>query len=146
MSLERNKQVVVTSFLLIETGDPKLADEFIADDFVNLEAADDPEHEARNLSGPAGLLATGAWLRAAFADLRFEGIELTAENETVVVQAIMTGRHTGEFQGIAPTGRPFRQRQIHVFKVRAEKIREHRAVRDDLGLLLHLGWSPDGTE
>ena len=72
-------------------------------------------------------------LRAAFDDLRFEDLETIAENERVAVQATTTERHTGEFQGIAPTGKHFRQRPIHLFWLRSGKIVEHVAQHDDLG-------------
>jgi predicted ester cyclase len=52
----------------------------------------------------------------------------------------MTGVHTGGFQGVAPTGKRFRQGQIHLFRLRAVKIVEHLAQRDDLGLLLQMEW------
>lgn len=145
MSPEQNKKTGLASFRLIETGDSDLAREIIADDFVNREAMDDPDQADRNLKGSAGFLATSAWLRAAFADLSFEDLETLAENDWVVVQATMTGRHVGEFQGISPTGRRFRQQQVHIFRVRSGKILEHRARRDDLGLLLHFGWRPGRT-
>jgi predicted ester cyclase len=47
-------------------------------------------------------------------------------------------RHTGAFQGIAPTGREFAQEQVHIFDVADGRITAHRAVRDDLGLLRQL--------
>jgi predicted ester cyclase len=144
MSLEANKQIAISSFRVIESDDPELAHEIIAQDFINLEAADDPDQPDRNLNGPAGFLATRSWLRSAFSDLRFEDLETIAEANTVVVLATMTGRHTGVFQGIPPAGQSFRQRQIHVFRLQDAKIVEHRARRDDLGLLLHLGWHPHG--
>jgi ketosteroid isomerase-like protein len=93
MSPEQNKKTALASFRLIETGDSDLAREIIADDFVNREAMDDPDQADRNLKGSAGFLATSAWLRAAFADLSFEDLETLAENDWVVVQATMTGRH-----------------------------------------------------
>jgi hypothetical protein len=34
--------------------------------------------------------------------------------------------------------------QVHIFTVAGGRITHHRAVRDDLGLLLQLGWRPDG--
>ncbi len=142
MSLERNKEVAIASFRLVETGDPDLARQIIAADFINREAEDDPEQADRNLKGPESFLATSSWLRTAFADLRFVELETIAEDERVAVRATMTGRHTGDFQGIPPTGKLFRQRQIHLFLLRSGKIEEHMAQRDDLGLLLHLGWRP----
>ena len=57
--------------------------------------------------------------------------------------AVMTGRHTGPFNGIAPTGRPIAHKQVHIFTIADGQISRHRAVRDDLGLLLQLGWRPD---
>jgi predicted ester cyclase len=81
-------------------------------------------------------------LRAAFAEPRFERFETLAEDERVAALATMTGRHTGAFQGILPTNKRFQQRQIHFFRLRAGQIVEHLAQRDDLGLLLQLGWRP----
>lgn len=136
------------SFRLIETGDPDLAERIIAPDFVNQEAEDDPDDVERQLHGPAGFLATSRWLRDAFANLRFELKEILAEGQTVMAAAIMTGQHTGVFNGIEPTGRPINHKQVHIFTVVDNQITRHRAVRDDLGLLLQLGWrpgSPDAT-
>jgi predicted ester cyclase len=133
VSLEQNKDVAIASFRLIETGD-----QIIASDFVNREAEDNPEQEDRNAKGADGFLATSSWLRAAFADLRFEDIEAIAEDDRVAVRATMTGRHSGEFQGIKATGRSFRQRQIHFFRLHRHKIVDHVAERDDLGLMLQL--------
>jgi steroid delta-isomerase-like uncharacterized protein len=144
MGLEHNKTVALASFELIETGDADLADRIVAADFVNREAEDDPDQTARGMGGPAGFLATARWLRSAFSDLRFEDLETIAEDNRVVVRATMAGRHTGEFQGIPPTGKTFRQRQMHLFRLRSGQIVEHVAQRDDLGLLLRLGWRPGG--
>ena len=58
--------------------------------------------------------------------------------------ATMTGEHVGPFNGIAPTGKRIRHTQVHIFRVADGQITHHRAVRDDLGLLLQLGWHPGG--
>ncbi|WP_423875647.1 ester cyclase [Bradyrhizobium sp.] len=112
----------------------------MAADFINREAEDDAEQIDRNLPGPAGFLATGQWLRDAYSELRFEEIEALGEGDRVAVKVTMTGVHTGGFQGVAPTGKRFRQGQIHLFRLRAVKIVEHLAQRDDLGLLLQMEW------
>jgi predicted ester cyclase len=130
------------SFQLIETGDAELAQHIIAPDFINQEAEDDPEDVERQQHGPAGFLATSRWLRDAFSNLRFELQETLAEGDTVMAAAVMTGQHTGVFNGIAPTGRPISHKQVHIFTITDGQITRHRAVRDDLGLLLQLGWRP----
>jgi predicted ester cyclase len=145
MNVQQNKEIVIASFGVIESGGSDIAHQIIAANFANREAEDDAEQPERKLAGPEGFLATGSWLRAAFAELRFEDIEAVAEDDQVAVRATMTGRHVGEFHGIAPTGKHFRQRQIHFFRLQSGKIVEHLAQRDDLGLLLHLGWRPTGT-
>ncbi|MQY31110.1 ester cyclase [Nocardia aurantia] len=137
-----SKTVAYESFRLIETGDEELARRIIAPGFVNEEAEDDPEDVERQQRGPAGFLATAQWLRDAFSDLRFEHHETVAEGATVLAVTTMTGRHTGSFNGIAPTGRPIRHEQVHIFTVTDGRIVRHRAVRDDLGLLFQLGAGP----
>ena len=136
------KAVAHQSFRLIENGDVELAEQIIATGFVNEEADDDPDDVDRHLHGPAGFLATSRWLRDAFSDLRFELQETVAEGDTVIAAAVMTGRHTGPFNGIAPTGRPIAHKQVHIFTIADGQISRHRAVRDDLGLLVQLGWRP----
>jgi len=137
-----NKQIAAQSFRLIETGDPVLAARIVAPAFVNREAEDDPGDAARQQRGPAGFLATATWLRNAFAGLRFEEQVVAAEGNVVVVAATMCGLHAGTFQGVPATGKDFSQKQLHVFWFAAGRIVEHRALRDDLGLLLQLGWRP----
>jgi predicted ester cyclase len=136
------KAIAHQSFRLIENGDVELAEQIIATGFVNEEAGDDPDDVERQLHGPAGFLATSRWLRDAFSDLRFELQETVAEGDTVMAAAVMTGRHTGPFNGIAPTDRPITHKQVHIFTLAGGQISRHRAVRDDLGLLLQLGWRP----
>ncbi|QZA16509.1 ester cyclase [Mycobacterium malmoense] len=136
------KAVALESFRLIETGDEELAQRIIAPGYVNQEADDDPDDVERRLLGPAGFLATSRWLRDAFSDLRFELQETAAEDETVIAAATMTGEHTGVFNGIEPTGKRINHKQVHIFTVAGGQITHHRAVRDDLGLLLQLGWRP----
>ena len=124
---------------VIETGNSAAADRIIAPDFTNREADDDPDRPDRGLRGPAGLIATSRWLTETFSDLRFDHHEVVAEDECVVVVATMTGTHSGTFHGIPPTRKPIKQRQFHLFRMRAGKIVEHSALRDDLALLYQLG-------
>jgi predicted ester cyclase len=134
------KSIALESFRLIETGDAQLAERIIAAGFRNQEADDDPDDVERQLPGPAGFLATSQWLRDAFSDLRFELQEALADQGVVMAAATMTGQHTGVFNGIEPTGTRINHKQVHIFHVADGQITYHRAVRDDLGLLLQLGW------
>jgi ketosteroid isomerase-like protein len=100
MSLEQNKQVVLESFRILQTGDQAAADRIIAPDFINRGADDDPDRPDRGLRGPAGVIATSRRLSETFSDLRFNHHEVIAEDERVVVVATMTGTHAGTIHGI----------------------------------------------
>lgn len=100
--------------------------------------------------GLAGARATLVQLRDAFDDLRYEVLDAIGDGDRVAVYCRVTGRHTGPWQGLAATGRPFASEQVHILRFREGKAVEHWAVRDDLGMLRDLGvlggasrWTPD---
>lgn len=121
---------------MFNQGNVDVAEELIAPDFINHEAP-----QGLNM-GPQSMRKLVTWLRSAFPDLHFEIEELVAEGDTVVGRLTMKGTHHGEFQGIAPTGRSFEQAQVHFVRFKDGKGVEHRAVRDDLGMMQQLGVIP----
>jgi len=137
MSTEVNKQLVERGFQrLMNNGELALADELVSADFFNHEAPPDAPR------GPAGLRGMVTMLRTAFPDLHIEIAELIAEGDKVVARTTLQGTHTGPYMGIPPTGRRFVQDQIHILSFADGKAIEHRAVRDDLGMLQQLGVIP----
>jgi predicted ester cyclase len=136
-------------FRVLETGDAELAVEVVGDDFFNREAAVSPL--ACSIPGPAGVLASSAWLRSAFSDLRFPILGIAGNDDQVWVRLRMQGRHTGPFvryqdgaldQAIPPTQREIDFEQIHVLDIRDGKVTRHEAVRDDITMLGQLGAFP----
>jgi predicted ester cyclase len=136
-------------FRILETGDSELAAEVVHPDFHNREAAVAPE--ACGLLGPAGVLASSAWMRFAFTELSFPITETAGNDSQVWVRLRMQGCHTGPFvrfrngaldQAIPPTGRSIDFEQIHVLEVRDGKVAAHEAVRDDVTMLGQLGVFP----
>ncbi|KAF5991403.1 ester cyclase [Streptomyces mirabilis] len=136
-------------FRVLETGDPALAAEVVHEDFHNREAAVSPT--ACALPGPAGVLASGAWMRFAFSGLTFPVLGIARNDEQVWVRLRMQGRHTGPFvrfrdgaldQAIPPTGRDIDFEQIHVLELRDGQVIGHEAVRDDMTMLGQLGVFP----
>ncbi len=83
------------------------------------------------------------WVLSVFPDHRFDVEDVAADGETAVaVRGTMVGTHEGELMGIAPTGKRVAAQQTHWFRVVDGKLAEHRAVRDDLGVLRQLGVMP----
>ena len=137
MSVEHNKHLVQYTFeRLFNTGELALADELVSAEFLNHEAPPDAPR------GPAGLRQIVTMLRTAFPDIRYETAEMIAEGDKVVARTILRGTHTGPFMGMPPTGRPVVQEQIHILRFVDGKAVEHRAVRDDLGMMRQLGVIP----
>lgn len=133
----------------MQTGDVALAAACVHPEHVNQEAPDHPPAAQR--PGIAGFLATSAWLRLAFSDLRFEVHDMVAEGERSIAYVTMSGRQTGPFVifppgarplAFPPTGARFAVRQCHLFTIRDGLHLEHAAVRDDLAMMTQLGHLP----
>ena len=103
------------------------------------------------IPGPAGTLASGAWMRSAFSDLRFPILGFAEGDGQVWVRLRMQGRQTGPFvrfrngkldQAIPPTGRDIDFEQVHMVQISNGRVAGHEAVRDDMTLLAQLGVFP----
>jgi predicted ester cyclase len=139
MAIDDNKRHVEDAFArLLSHGELALADELVSADFLNHDAPPDAPR------GPAGLRHLVTLLRTGFPDIHYEIEEVIAEGDKVVARTTLSGTHRGPFFGIAPTGRRVVQEQIHIFRFADGKAVEHRAVRDDLGMLQQLGMIPAG--
>jgi predicted ester cyclase len=81
-------------------------------------------------------------LRSAFPDLKITlGLQV-AEGDLVVQQATSTGTMKGEFAGMPPSGKKATWEAIHITRIKDNKIVEHWAVQDQLGMLQQLGFMP----
>lgn len=129
-------------FRVLETGDAALARDVVGGDFHNREASSAPA--ACSSPGPAGLLASSAWMRSAFSELRFDILSVGHDGDVAWVHLRMQGMHTGPFvlyengapaQVVPPTGRRIDFEQIHLLTFSEGRIVDHLAVRDDLTML-----------
>lgn len=142
-------QLTLDEFAAISTGRAELAAACIHPENINRMSADEPPACAR--PGVPGAMATSAWLRLAFADLRFEPIDIVSDDERSVAHVWMYGRQTGPFVvyppgkkpvSFPPTGRELAVRQCHIWGLRDGLHADHFAVRDDLGMMTQLGHLP----
>ena len=51
----------------------------------------------------------------------------------------VTGRHTGNFFIIPPSGNRISYQAVHIHRIIDGKVVEHKAIRDDLSLMVQLG-------
>jgi ketosteroid isomerase-like protein len=98
------EQLVRDMFTVVTHGDPQLAVRCIHPEFVNEESVNEPP--ACSTPGPAGLAATGAWLRSTYSDLDYEVREIVHDGDHAMAQAVMSGRQTGPFVVFPHGARP----------------------------------------
>jgi steroid delta-isomerase-like uncharacterized protein len=115
-----------------------LLDEFVAEDLV---------HHAGLFVDEIGREALKADLAAlieAFPDVRFTADVVVASEDRAAVRWTGRGTHQGEFQGLAPTGRPVVFTGINVYRIACGQIVEGWSEPDALGLQ-QLGVVPEVT-
>ncbi len=114
------------------SGDLSVADTVFAEDFVNHTAL---PGQARGRDGFKRALVT---LRAAFPDLKIRIDDLVCEGDRVAVRDEISGVHSGEFNGVKPTGRRVVVGRISFYKLVNGLITEHWAQLDMAGLMRQL--------
>jgi predicted ester cyclase len=107
--------------------------------------------ETRNHGRPvghAGLRMVWADILLRFPDAQQGIIDVLAAGSDVVVLNTYAGTHSGVGRlaidggllvGVAPTNRTFSVQHIHWFTLQGGLIVEHRATRDDIGMMVQLG-------
>ncbi len=78
--------------------------------------------------------------RTAFPDQRHENVRMhVADDDTIVSEFDLLGTNSGEFLGMAPTGRAFRVAVIAVFTFDDDRITNERVYLDGASLLRQIG-------
>lgn len=118
-------------------GNLDLIDELVASDFIG--------HGTAREGGDRGRDAYRAFvveMRTAFPDLHFTIEDQIAEGDKVVTRFRAHGTHTGQFQGLPPTGKQGELSGTIIDRIADGKVVECWSNTDDLGLLQQLGVAP----
>ena len=75
----------------------------------------------------------------AFSGLKFEVQDMVSEKDKVVASWMITGVHTGEYNGNAPTNKKISVEGISIHQIANGKIMDTSSVWDTLGLLKKIG-------
>ena len=119
-TLEANRQLMTTiNDEIWNQGNLDLLDEHYASDYVRHEAGYPVE-----LTGPAGLKQFIQNLRAGFPDWNCTTADIMAAGDKVTVRYLCTGTHTGEWNGLPPTGKPIQFQSIIVHRIADGKVAE----------------------
>jgi hypothetical protein len=97
------------------------------------------------LHSRTGLKRYYAALHRALSDLSFqvhENVGVLVEDDLVALRTIVTGTHTGDYLGVAPTEQPIQTSLSHVLRMRDDQITEHWPVMDTYRILAKIGAIP----
>jgi len=130
MSLEENKAIVRKVYEAFNERNTDMADEIIAPDYV------DYTNQIQGLESGKKFM-TMFW--EGFPDIYWSIEDIIAEGDKVWVRAKITGTHTGEYRGLAPTGKKFTISAVDIWHVVNGKIVECWAVDDWMDCFKQLG-------
>jgi predicted ester cyclase len=89
-----------------------------------------------------GYKQVGYSFLAGFPDIKVTILDQFEEDGKVASRVNWSGTHTGEFNGIPPTGRPFHNEDITIDHIVDGKIKERWTIGDLLGMMQQLGVIP----
>jgi predicted ester cyclase len=92
--------------------------------------------------GREGLKIFISVFHAAFPDGHLTIDQMIAEGDTVATRLTFHGTHTGEFQGIAPTGKKITIPALDMARFESGKLVEHWGGPNQMSLLQQLGVIP----
>ena len=118
MSLEENKPIVRSLYEALNKHNPDLLDEFMALDYVD---APNTPYELRGLESVKQYYAD---VYRGFPNLHLTIEDIVAEGDKVAVRFKGTGTHTGEWFGIAPTGKKIAIIGVLIYRIVNGKIME----------------------
>jgi steroid delta-isomerase-like uncharacterized protein len=134
--IQKNKDLITRYFAAFNARDTEAAVALSAPDVVNHSAI--PEAQ-----GAAGMRRILTKLLKAMPDLEMTCEDLIAEGDKVVCRVGVRGTQTGPLEmsmlPLPASGRETKTEQIHVFRIANDKVVEHWAGRDDIGMLRQLG-------
>ncbi len=107
-------------------------DEFVRPDFVDHSLAPGLP------TGPEGVRAVLGAIRRGFPDHDAEVVHMVAEGDLVATYKTLTGTHSGDFFGLAPTGRRATIRVMDVVRYEDGRVAEHWGLVDLHGLMAQL--------
>lgn len=139
-AIEQNKRLVTRYFDEVwNQGKLEVLNELIAPDYINHSpGAPNPK------PGPEGLKPIVEAIRKGIPDVKYTIQDMVVAPDKVAVRVVMTGTHTGDFFGIAPTGKRVTVNQFQIERIENGKIVEHWRQTDDLGMMRQLGLLPEG--
>ena len=134
---EENKAVVRRAFEVFNSGNLAGLSEIYADNVIYHGAT------GMEIEGLEGVKAFIGTFLGAFPDMRINIEGMLSEGDLVAAHVTGGGTHTGDLEGLAPTGKKISGvRGLTICRVNGGKVVEEWEVFDQLGIMQQLGVIP----
>jgi steroid delta-isomerase-like uncharacterized protein len=105
--------------------------------------------DGSTIAGFDPLLEYARRILDAFSDFRFDVQDVIADGDKVVLRMVQTGKHTGDYFGVPPSGRWVRMNEVFIFRVApvgpvGARIEEVWLTVNILHLMQQMGLFPKG--
>ena len=130
MSLEENKDIIRKVMETVNKRDLALLDELIAPDYVDT---------TLRLKGLKGFRQSVTLLYEGFPDIHATIDDIIAEGDKVWDRVTLTATHTGEYRGLAPTGKKIAFKGVRIWRIVDSKVVERESFYDFLDFYKQLG-------
>lgn len=135
MSLKQNKNLARRFMEISGANDQANLKELLAKDFV--------AHQTYTTQNREEFLQHLYSFSEAFSGSHFAMEEQIAEGDKVMTRATWHVTHSGEFQGLPPTGKQIAISAVLIQRIREGKIVEHWGLFDQLTMMQQLGAVPE---
>lgn len=140
MTAEENKAIVRRFIKAFETNDQATIKEVLAPDYMAHGAGAPGPLDRETVAQRISIFT------AAISDLRVTIEDQIVEGDKIASRFAWRGTHTGDFFGLAPTGKPVVVSAVSIERIKDGKIVERWFSQDDLGLMQQLGAIPTPGE
>ena len=130
MSLEENKAIIRRWFEALNKKDLSILDEIAAPDYFD---------RTRQLRGLENIKQLTKVVLKAFPDYHETLEDIIAEEDRVWTRKTVTGTHTADYLGLAPTGNKFTMTAVNIWRIVDGKVTEKVGFLDQLDLFKQLG-------
>ena len=134
MSLKENKALVHKAIEAMNQQDLASINDFVAPNYVN---------HTRQFQGQDGYKQFITTHFKSFPDFHVTIEDIITEGDKVCLRITVTGTHTGEYRGLAPTGKKMTIRGVQIYRIvngkAVEGWTDYNFYPDQLDLLLKMG-------
>lgn len=132
---EENKEIIKRLINELNKGNLAILDESLADNFVRT-APNQPDMDKK------GYMQFMAGINSAIPNIQCKIVDMVAEGGKVAYRTHITGTHSSNMMGIAPTGKQFKITEDYFSRLDGGKIIEHDNLADMFAFYKQLGITP----